>query len=439
VGADGAASTESTANHGYHEAEQATLTGGAASNSNHNGYSGGGFVDGMGLVGAGVTFTATVDAAGTYPVNLRYANGPNPFEGTKSMSLYVNGTKVGPWDLPSTGDWQSWDFVTRDLDLQAGANTISLRYDDGDDGHVNIDVLSVGANPDLCAPAAPEEGYTALFDGTLETFDNWRLAGTGSFGRQDDCTIKGNDGMGLLWYAAQEFQSYSLKLDWKLVTDHNSGIFVGFPDPGNDPWVAVNQGYEIQIDATDEPDRTTGAIYSFQGADAEAVAAALRPVPEWNSYEIRVVDQTIKVFLNGVLVNDFVSTDPARDLTQGFIGLQNHGAGEVVYYRDIQVRPIGTVAAAVDAEVTPNWIREGTVPKVKVNVQVSGSADLPTPTGMVRVTLGEAVHTVELVGGDATVRMPASELPPGAHDVTVDYLGDSTYREGQTGAFLTVW
>ena len=436
AGAEGAASTESTAD-GYYEAEEAALIA-AGIGTNHSGYSGAGFVDNIQSVGAAVTFTATVDAAGTYPVNLRYTNGPNPFQGTKSMSLYVNGTKVGPWELPSTGDWQSWDFVTRELNLQAGANAISLRYDAGDDGHVNLDVLSVGASPDLCAPAAPEAGYTALFDGTLETLDRWRLAGAGSFARQDDCTLNGNDGMGLLWYAAQEFQSYSLKLDWKLVADHNSGIFVGFPNPGNDPWVAVNQGYEIQIDATDEPDRTTGAIYSFQGADPQAVAAALRPVPEWNSYEIRVVGQTIEVFLNGVLVNEFVNAAPARDLAQGFIGLQNHGPGETVYYRDIQIRPIGTTAAKIDAKVTPNWIRQGTT-KVGVDVQVSGAAGSPTPTGTARVTLGEAVRTVELVRGKVTVRMPAAGLPAGVHDVTVDYLGDSTYGESRATAVLTVW
>src|SRR5699024_10675128 len=131
---------------------------------------------------------------------------------------------------------------------------------------------------------------------------------------------------------------YSLKLDWKLVKDDNGGVFVGFPNPGNDPWVAVNEGYEIQIDATDADDRTTGAIYTFQGADLEAVEAALNPVGSWNSYELVVEgEDTIKVYLNGVLVNDFTSDDPARDLSSGFIGIQNHGAGETVYYRDIQV------------------------------------------------------------------------------------------------------
>ena len=133
------------------------------------------------------------------------------------------------------------------------------------------------------------------------------MAGPGSFGRQEDCSMRGVGGIGLNWFTAQEFGSYILKLDWKLVKDDNSGIFVGFPNPGNDRNIAINQGYEIQIDESDVPDRLTGSIYTFQGADRAAVVGALKPWGQWNSYEIQVQGQNIKVLLNGVLVNDFTS------------------------------------------------------------------------------------------------------------------------------------
>jgi len=325
---------------GFQEAEEATLRGSANVANEHNGYSGSGFAAGFTDVGASATFTTTVKRGGSQPVSLRYSNGPNPFEGTKTVSVLVNGVEVEPWALESTGDWKTWATVTRSLDLRKGVNTITLRYDEGDDGNVNLDALKVGAGAvDICRPAKYERGYEALFDGTLASLDGWNMAGPGSFGRQADCTIRGSGGMGLLWHST-ELNEYSLKLDWKLKKDDNGGVFVGFPDPGNDPWVAVDQGYEIQIDATDEADRTTGAVYTFQGADPEAVERALKPVGSWNSYEIRVEGQTIKVVLNGELVNDFVSTDPARDLAQGFIGLQNHGQGEAVSYRDVRVKDL---------------------------------------------------------------------------------------------------
>ena len=88
-------------------------------------------------------------------------------------------------------------------------------------------------------------------------------------------------------------------------------MFVGFPDPGTDPWVAVDHGYEIQIDATDDPDSTTGAVYNFQAADTAARDAALKPPGEWNGYELRVEGKRIRVYLNGTLINDFTSTVPS--------------------------------------------------------------------------------------------------------------------------------
>ncbi|GIE95677.1 ThuA domain-containing protein [Paractinoplanes rishiriensis] len=178
------------------------------------------------------------------------------------------------------------------------------------------------------ADCRPETGYAALTDG-------WRQAGPGSFTITDG-TFSSVGGMGLLWYATRPFTDYAVKADWRVTDDSNSGIFVGFPDPGDDPWVAVNQGYEIQIDASDAPDRTTGAIYGFQAADRAARDAVLNPPGEWNTFEIRVEGPRLRVYLNGVLINDFTGTDPARGL-DGHLGLQNHGPADQVAFRNIRV------------------------------------------------------------------------------------------------------
>ncbi|WP_420810689.1 ThuA domain-containing protein, partial [Jiangella asiatica] len=115
-----------------------------------------------------------------------------------------------------------------------------------------------------CEPTVPEAGYTSLFDGTADSLAGWAMAGPGGF-HHTDCQLLSFGGLGLYWYQADSYEDYSLKLDWMMPGDDNSGVFVGFPDPGTDPWLAVNQGHEVQIDATDAPDRTTGAIYAFQG------------------------------------------------------------------------------------------------------------------------------------------------------------------------------
>lgn len=129
------------------------------------------------------------------------------------------------------------------------------------------------------ADCRPENGYRPLFDGTADSLTGWEQAGPGSFTLSDDGTLTSSGGMGLLWYAASGFSSYSLKLDWTMSGasgDDNSGVFVGFP-PSDDPWSAVDNGYEIQIDATDVPDKTTGSVYGLRSADLKKRDRALNP------------------------------------------------------------------------------------------------------------------------------------------------------------------
>ncbi|MDG4796286.1 ThuA domain-containing protein [Micromonospora sp. WMMD1082] len=185
------------------------------------------------------------------------------------------------------------------------------------------------------ADCRPETGYTTLYNGSTT---GWSQAGPGSF-TNSDATLTSVGGMGLYWYSAKQFTNYSLKLDWRLAGDDNTGVFIGFP-PSNDPWSAVDNGYEIQIDATDAPDRTTGAVYGFQSADLAARDAALNPPGEWNTYELLVEGERLQVFLNGSKINDFTNTNPVRSLA-GHIGIQNHGAGDDASFRNIRIRELG--------------------------------------------------------------------------------------------------
>ncbi|MEU6204307.1 ThuA domain-containing protein, partial [Micromonospora musae] len=185
------------------------------------------------------------------------------------------------------------------------------------------------------ADCRPETGYTTLYNGSTA---GWSQAGPGSF-TNTDATLTSVGGMGLFWHSAKQFTNYSLKLDWRMAGDDNSGVFIGFP-PSSDPWSAVDNGYEVQIDATDAADRTTGAVYTFKSADLAARDAALNPPGEWNNYELLVEGERLQVFLNGVKINDFTNTNPARSLA-GHIGLQNHGTGDDVSFRNVRIKELG--------------------------------------------------------------------------------------------------
>ncbi|HXV33594.1 MAG TPA: DUF1080 domain-containing protein [Gaiellaceae bacterium] len=183
------------------------------------------------------------------------------------------------------------------------------------------------------------EGAELLFDGTDESLARWAHAGPGSLALQEDCTLRTEGGLGLLWYEDAAVQApATVRVEWRTEGDSNSGVFVGFPPPGADPFVAVERGYEVQIDPADEAGWTTGAIYGLQAADADAVAEAANE--GWNTFEIRIAPPEIVISLNGVVVNRFTSTDPARaDLGLGHVGLQNHGSEDVVHFRRVEALP----------------------------------------------------------------------------------------------------
>ena len=160
----------------------------------------------------------------------------------------------------------------------------------------------------------------------------WAMAGPGEFvpiGPE----LETRGGMGLLWFTEKEYRDFRLELEWKVVDrGHNSGIFVRFPDPGEDPWIAVRQGYEMQIHDEGGPDTKTGSVYDIQGPTSMPTKA----VGQWNHYAIQAEGHRYRIWINGELVNDFTGDRNLR----GHIGLQNHDEGSQVRFRNIRVEEL---------------------------------------------------------------------------------------------------
>ncbi|TDB77567.1 hypothetical protein [Micromonospora sp. KC723] len=75
AGAGVATATGAAAAATRYEAEAAPATCDGVIESNHSGFSGNGFCNGNGAVGAAAQFTVTAPGAGTATVGIRYANG----------------------------------------------------------------------------------------------------------------------------------------------------------------------------------------------------------------------------------------------------------------------------------------------------------------------------------------------------------------------------
>jgi hypothetical protein len=227
---------------------------------------------------------------------------------------------------------------------------------------------------------AVEPGFRTLFDGTqtpAQFFSEWLMAGGGGFTIVNRSLVaRPGNGIGLLFYAAEQFDDFTLRLDFCLPhprgnSNDNSGVFVRFRDPrkpvlpgtpgpdvpGNTATVAVDTGYEIQIDEEargdtrkNEPDglfyNRTGAVYKVKGlgtapgeqnyTNNQRLAAGV-----WHSLDITVTDRTYEVSLDGQPATKFVAdpNDPGEkfrgrtkteDPDSGFIGLQVH-TGNVAF------------------------------------------------------------------------------------------------------------
>jgi hypothetical protein len=216
-------------------------------------------------------------------------------------------------------------------------------------------------------PPLPSDGSTVLFDGTRRSFQQWKFVGKGRFFRSGRALVAEPGGdLGLLYFP-QAFGDFTLLLDFMLprpvgVNNDNSGVFVRFQDPtqpvpdrgnpaithayDNQAYVAVDTGFEVQIDEEARGDmrigeadgffyNRTGAIYKVktQGAGAGQQnytnAQSLKP-GQWNSYEIKVVGQAVSVKLNGQPCTSFINNDAFRGKSPGYIGLQSH-TGRVAF------------------------------------------------------------------------------------------------------------
>jgi hypothetical protein len=171
----------------------------------------------------------------------------------------------------------------------------------------------------------------------------WNHYGPGWFTLDHDTGIlASHGGMGLLWYSAEMFGDFVLRLEFNTsVPNSNSGVFIRVPEMvTSDEY--IYHSFEIQIDAAaPEAIHRTGGVY-----DAEPPSEDRAKAPgEWNDMEISFVGDRITVTLNGVQVVDWVA-EPRGKIqdfaSRGYVGLQNHDWETSVYFRNVRIKKLDT-------------------------------------------------------------------------------------------------
>lgn len=215
----------------------------------------------------------------------------------------------------------------------------------------------------------------------------WGHLGYGSFGVDEGALRTDADerGLGLLLYTKEKFGNCQVRVTYRAEKPtSNAGVFIRIDDGVlkhlNDKtpaatrsesgtltaeglkamqdasekelgaWYAVHHGYEVQIaDAGDEFHRT-GAVYSF----TKATSVPPKSAGAWREMLITLKGNQVFVDLDGQRVSELDSEsddlpprkqwhEPRREHKRpqkGYIGLQVHDPGDVVWFKEVSVKPL---------------------------------------------------------------------------------------------------
>jgi hypothetical protein len=203
----------------------------------------------------------------------------------------------------------------------------------------------------ISSNAQDKSGWRQLFNG--KDLTGWKQVGPGSH-YVENGLLKSKGGMGLLYWQGEKFQNCIIRVVFAMRdSNSNSGVFIRIPTEPTEEWMPVNKGYEVQIDNAPEKSgeddyHYTGMLYSL----TKPLAKTGKPGPEWNTMEITLDGPRTIVYLNGVKVTDFKEGDPVpakkfsfdpergpRPLS-GYMGIQNHSDKDVVFFREVAVKPL---------------------------------------------------------------------------------------------------
>lgn len=156
--------------------------------------------------------------------------------------------------------------------------------------------------------------------------------------------------------SSAEYADFDLRLEYRVSTGGNSGVYVRVPKDGNHHRENASlppAGFEVQVLDDAAPAHLklkdyqySASIYDIAGANPRVSRAP----GEWNTLEINCRGQRVTTWHNGYMVTD-VSSDESPLLAlrsvRGFLGLQNHST--VVKFRDIRIGPAVELPAKVVA------------------------------------------------------------------------------------------
>lgn len=185
-------------------------------------------------------------------------------------------------------------------------------------------------------------GWIDLFDG--KSLDGWKVGDNAATFSVDSGMIIVHGNTAHLFYDGDvlqhNFKNFEFKAEVKTMPGANSGIYIhtAFQQGG---W--PSKGYEVQVNNSHTDWRRTGSLYGIQ--DVKEVYVKDN---EWYTEYIKVQGKKITIKINDKTVVEYtepesvqaINGNSQRALSSGTFALQGHDPKSIVYYKNIQVKPL---------------------------------------------------------------------------------------------------
>ncbi|WP_026810426.1 DUF1080 domain-containing protein [Arenibacter latericius] len=255
------------------------------------------------------------------------------------VTVYLNGVLVTDnVVLENYWDRKQAIFAKEAIELQAHGEDLGFR---------NIYVREINSGDDQLTDAEKNEGFKSLLNG--KELDHWTGNKTDYFVENNELVVRPKQGGHGNLYTVEEYSDFVFRFDFKLTPGANNGLGIHAPLTGDVAYV----GKELQIlDDTAEiyanlkPYQYHGSVYGIMAAKQ----GALNPVGEWNSQEVFVKGDHIKITLNGQVILDGNIKEATKNGTldkkdhPGLLRKKGHiaflGHGSELSFRNIRIKDL---------------------------------------------------------------------------------------------------
>lgn len=290
--------------------------------------------------GSGGLWNSSAGAAGKDPLVLA----DKPFGEWNSFRIIQVGARTTVWlnDQLVVDNAVMENFWDRSSPLFA-KGVIQLQTHGGEIQWRNLFVREIGSEEgNQWLRKGDKAEYVSLFNG--ENLEGWKGA-TGNY-EVVDGAIQCKDGHGGVLHTPDEYENFSVRLEFQLPPGGNNGLAIRYPGDGDTAYVGM---CELQVLDNDAAKYAKLDERQYHGSAYGMIAAKrgyLRPQGEWNFQHVSVQGSTIRVELNGTeilngdlsKVTEYManSPHPGKERVSGYFGFAGHS--DPVRFKNIEIR-----------------------------------------------------------------------------------------------------